>query len=53
LVYVDVARHDGTGLGPMASGTGFTMTFRTLKMTGDNTMPWEWMDDAVITSAEL
>ncbi|PUZ69568.1 hypothetical protein GQ55_2G120400 [Panicum hallii var. hallii] len=53
LVFVDVARHDGTGLGPMASGTGLTMTFRTLKMTGDNTMPWEWMDDAVITSAEL
>ncbi|RLM85284.1 hypothetical protein C2845_PM04G09980 [Panicum miliaceum] len=53
LVFVDVARHDGTGLGPMASGTGFTMTFRTLKMTGDNTMPWEWMDEAVITSAEL
>ena len=53
LVFVDVARHDGTALGPMAPGTGFTMTFRTLKMTGNSIMPWEWTNDAVVTSAEL
>ncbi|KAG2633607.1 hypothetical protein PVAP13_2NG236600 [Panicum virgatum] len=53
LVFVDVARHDATGLGPMAPGTGFTMTLWKLKMTGNSIMPWEWMNDAVVTSAEL
>ncbi|CAL5079984.1 unnamed protein product [Urochloa decumbens] len=48
LVFVDIACHDGTGSGPMTPGTGFTMTFRTLKvMTEDvgngRSMQWEWI----------
>ncbi|XP_022679879.1 uncharacterized protein LOC111256327 [Setaria italica] len=51
LVFVDVARHDGKGLGPMMPNTGFTLTSRTLKMTGNCTTQWEWIDDAVVTTS--
>nr|TKW08209.1 hypothetical protein SEVIR_6G014100v2 [Setaria viridis] len=53
LVFVDVARHDGKCYGPRMPNTGFTLTSRTLKMTGNCTMPWEWNEDAVVTSDEL
>uniref|UniRef100_K3YN15 DUF1618 domain-containing protein n=1 Tax=Setaria italica TaxID=4555 RepID=K3YN15_SETIT len=53
LVFVDVARHDGKCYGPRMPNTGFTLTSRTLKMTGNCTMPWEWNEDVVVTSDEL
>ncbi|RCV29470.1 hypothetical protein SETIT_6G016100v2 [Setaria italica] len=53
LVFVDVARHDGKCYGPRMPNTGFTLTSRTLKMTGNCTTPWEWNQDAVVTSDEL
>ncbi|RCV10533.1 hypothetical protein SETIT_2G119100v2 [Setaria italica] len=39
------------GLGPMMPNTGFTLTSRTLKMTGNCTTQWEWIDDAVVTTS--
>ncbi|CAL5051858.1 unnamed protein product [Urochloa decumbens] len=53
LVFVDVARHDGTGLGSMAPGTGFTMTFQTLEMAENDMMQYQWIEDAVVTSDQL
>ncbi|RCV29466.1 hypothetical protein SETIT_6G015800v2 [Setaria italica] len=53
LVFVDVARHDGKSYGPSMPNTGFTLTSRTFKMTGNCTTPWQWNEDAVVTSDEL
>lgn len=48
LKFVDVARHDGIGCGPLKPGAGFTITCHTL-VSGSTV----WNTDCVATSAEL
>ncbi|KAF8672489.1 hypothetical protein HU200_049703 [Digitaria exilis] len=51
LMFVDVARDDGTGIGQMAPSTGFTITSYIARRTDDGFMQWDPVDE--VKSSEL
>ncbi|KAK3126518.1 hypothetical protein QOZ80_7AG0557810 [Eleusine coracana subsp. coracana] len=54
LKFVDVARDDGFGFGPLKPGALFTVTGHTLRVSGDdNNGSMEWSKDYTVTSDEL
>ncbi|KAM0834007.1 hypothetical protein ACQ4PT_063895 [Festuca glaucescens] len=51
LMFIDIVREDGNCNGPLSNGTGFSVTFHSLRTTESNGMEWDMT--FFVTSDEL